>query len=48
VLPSLVPVFERHRHLKIEPVLKQKLLQASPAKIEMIKALRRANSAPTQ
>jgi len=37
-LPTLVPALERHGHLEIEPGLRQKLLQVSPATIDRLLA----------
>ena len=38
LLPTLVPALERHGHLEIEPGLRQKLLQVSPATIDRLLA----------
>ena len=38
LLPTLVPALERHGHLEIEPALRQKLLQVSPATIDRLLA----------
>ena len=42
VLPTLVPALEHHGHQEIEPALRQKLLQVSPATIEGLLAPARA------
>ena len=38
VLPTLAPALERHGHLEIEPAIRQKLLQVSPATIDRLLA----------
>jgi hypothetical protein len=42
MLPTLAPALERHGHLEIEPALRQKLLQVSPATIDRMLAPARA------